>query len=64
MRICTLTQIESRLGAALDDLETVREFFIKDDKDDFDRQFTAFDAQEKIENVLYYLRQITHKDTQ
>lgn len=60
-----LTQIESRLSAVLDDLETVREFFIKDDKDDFDRQFTAFDAQEKIENVLYYLRQITHKeDTQ
>lgn len=57
-----LTQIESRLNAVLDDLETVREFFIKDDKDDFDRQFTAFDAQEKIENVFYYLRQITHKE--
>lgn len=59
-----LTQIESRLSAALDDLETVREFFIKDDKDDFERQFTAFDAQDKIGNVLYYLRPFTHKDTQ
>lgn len=61
-----LTQIESRLDAALDDLETVREIFLTDEyKDDFAMQFSAFDAQEKIENVLYYLRQITHKeDTQ
>lgn len=59
-----LTQIESRLNAALDDLEAVQEFFIEDDKDDFERQFTAFNAQEKIETVLYYLRQFTHKDTQ
>lgn len=57
-----LTQIESRLSAALDDLEAVREFFIEDDKDDFERQFTAFDAQEKIETVLHYIRQITHKE--
>ena len=58
----TLTQIESRLSAALDDLETVREFFIKYDKDDFERQFTAFDAQENINTVLHYIRQITHKE--
>lgn len=57
-----LTQIESRLSAALDDLETVRGFFIKDDKDDFERQFTAFDAQEKINTVLYHIGQITHKE--
>lgn len=57
-----LTQIESRLSAALDDLEAVREFFIEDDKDDFERQFTAFDAQEKIETVLHYIGQITHKE--
>lgn len=57
-----MTEIESRLNAALDDLETVREFFIKDNKDDFERQFTAFDAQEKINNVMYYIRQVTHKE--
>ena len=57
-----LAEIESRLVAACDDLETVREFFIKDNKDDFERQFTAFDAQEKIETVLHYIRQITHKE--
>ena len=56
------TQIESRLSAALDDLETVRELFIEDDKDDFERQFTAYDAQEKINTVLYYIRQIAHKE--
>lgn len=44
-----MTEIESRLCAAHNDPETVREFFIEDDKDDFERQFTAFEAQEKIE---------------
>lgn len=57
-----LKQTESRLSAALDDLEAVREFFVEDDKDDFERRLTAFDAQEKIETVLHYIRQITHKE--
>lgn len=62
MAMDELTQLESRLSAALDDLEMVREFFIENDKDDFERQFTAFDAQEKIDTVLHYIRQITHKE--
>lgn len=62
MGLDELTQIESRLSVALDDLEVVRKFFIEDDKDDFERQFKAFDAQEKIETVLHYIRQITHKE--
>lgn len=61
----TLTQIESRLSAALDDLETVQNLFIEQYPDEFYMQFSAFDAQEKIETVLHYIRQITHKeDTQ
>lgn len=49
----TLTQIESRLESAHDDLETVRNAFIEHDKDDFGMQLSAFEAQEKIETVLH-----------
>ena len=60
-----LTQIESRLNAALDDLETVRNAFIAHNKDDFGMQLSAFEAQEKIEAVLHYIKEIAHKeDTQ
>ena len=51
-----LTQIESRLGAELDDLETVQNLFIKQYPDKFYLQFSAFEAQEKINTVLYYIR--------
>lgn len=47
-----LTQIESRLGAVLDDLETVQNLFIEQYPDEFYLQFSAFDAQEKIKAVL------------
>ena len=57
-----LTQIESRLVAVLDDLETVHGFFIEHNRDDFAMHFSAFDAQEKIETVLHYIKQITHKE--
>lgn len=69
----TLTQIESRLNAALDDLETVQNLFIEQYPDEFYLQFSAFNAQEKINTVLYYIRnthltiaqapeQFTHKE--
>lgn len=65
MILDTLTQIEARLEAAWDDLETVHNAFIEHNKDDFGMQLSAFEAQEKIETVLHYIRQITHKeDTQ
>lgn len=60
-----LTQIESRLNAALNDLETVHNVFIERNKYDFGMQLSAFEAQEKIETVLHYIREIAHKeDTQ
>lgn len=57
-----LTQIESRLEAALSDLETVHNAFIEHNKDDFGMQLSAFEAQEKIALVLYHIKEIAHKE--
>lgn len=57
-----LPQIESRLEAALNDLETVHKAFIAHNKDDFGMQLSAFEAQEKIETVLHYIKEIAHKE--
>jgi division protein CdvB (Snf7/Vps24/ESCRT-III family) len=55
MNANTLTQIKDRLETALDDLETVRNAFIEHNNDDFEMQFSAFEAQEKVEAVLRYM---------
>lgn len=59
----TLTQIESRLGAALTCINNAEESI---DENDYDNALImARSAEEKIALVLYCIRQITHKeDTQ
>lgn len=55
-----LTQIESRLSAALDSISNIEPAIY--DNDDGYALIMARNAQEKIETVLHYIRQIAHKE--
>ena len=48
--------VHSNRIAALDDLETVRKLFLEQYPDKFYLHFSAFDAQEEMKTVLYYIR--------
>lgn len=60
MGLDELTQIESRLSAALTCINNVEESI--DEKDYDNALIFARSAEEKIALVLYYIRQITHKE--